>query len=120
VAFVGEKADVLPYLHLSDVFVSSSYSEGHSNALLEALASGLPLIATDTSGSKEVVDSDENGYILRRRDARELADYLVHLLSDEDKRKACGEASREIAVRYFSLEEMVDRYILLYSEVLGI
>ena len=119
VTFAGEKTDVLPYLSSSELFVSSSYSEGLSNACLEALASGLPLIATNTGGSREIVDPERNGYILRRRDARELASYLIHLLSDENKRKSFAEASREIATRHFSIEEMIRKYILLYSEVLA-
>ena len=120
VTFVGEKGDVLPYLQCADIYVSSSHSEGLSNAMLEALASALPLVVTDTSGSDEVVKPERNGYILRQRDARTFGDCLVDLLSDEDKRRCFAEASRVIAVRHFSFKEMLRRYVLMYSEVLGV
>ncbi len=120
VSFVGEKTDVAPYLQCADLFVSSSYTEGLSNAMLEALASGLPLVVTDTSGAIDAVVPGENGYVLKDRDERSLSIYLVNLLQNNDKRRRFGKASRNIAVSKFSLKEMVKKYTTMYSEVLAV
>jgi len=117
VTFLGARPDVPELLRRSDVYVSSSRTEGMSNALLEALACGLPLIATRVGGAEDIVDDRVNGVLVPDGDAATLASALTELTTDRTKRRAMGEASRRVALSRFALETIVDRYLGLFAEL---
>jgi len=90
-----EHSRLAMHLRRADLFVLPSLNEGMSNALLEAMACGLPVIATDTGGSTELIKG--NGYIVRKGDARDLKRVVEIFNGDRDLIKAMGKASREMA-----------------------
>ena len=94
-----------------------SYREGLPKALLEAAACGLPLVATDVPGCREVVRQGENGLLVAPRDAAALADALGELLSDPVRRQSFAKASRVLAEREFAQQAIVSRVLAIYGEL---
>ena len=105
-----------PYFEESDVFVLPSLNEGMSNSMLEALASGLPLIATDTGGTRELVDDGINGYIIKMKNSQDIADKIDILIQNRDLRMKMGEESRRKA-ESMSWEKVAREYFDLYCEI---
>lgn len=120
VCFLGDVPDVAPYLAASDVFVLPSRAEGMSNALLEALATGLPCLASAVGGNQAVIAPGENGLLSPPEDARELAAGLRALLSDGALRARLAVAARQTAERRFSLDSVADRHRALYTSLLEV
>lgn len=114
VSFHGYHADVMPFLSGADVFVLSSLSEGISIALLEAMASGLPVIATDAGGNREVILDGRTGHLTPVGSAEALADAIVRLESDPGAIERMGRASRLRIEKEFSLQHVVARYEEIY------
>jgi glycosyltransferase involved in cell wall biosynthesis len=110
VRFLGARRDIPDVLRACDLFVMSSRTEGLSNALLEAMAAGLPIIATDVGGNPEVVDEGVTGELVQPGDAVLLSQRMHALLSDRARLEAMGIAARERAKARFSLTAMVDGY----------
>lgn len=104
---LGQRADIPDLMRAFDLFcLTSDYGEGCSNATLEAMATGLPVITTDFGGASEVVD-ERIGLIVPVRDDAALAGAILRLLGDPARRQAMGEAARQRAVEQFSLERMI-------------
>ena len=114
VNFVGNIAHdkIIPYLQEADVFVLPSLNEGMSNAILEAMACGLPIIATDTGGSRELVR--ENGMIVPKADAPALRMAIEKLVHHPDLRKTMGAASRQRAEQ-MNWETVAQEYLRVYE-----
>lgn len=119
VLMLGERQDVARILRALDVFVLPSLGEGISNALLEAMASGLPVIATRVGGNPELVDHDVTGMLVSPRSAEALAAAFDRYLSDPGLIRKHGEAGRQRALHDFSLERMFGAYDSLYSRLLA-
>jgi glycosyltransferase involved in cell wall biosynthesis len=114
VRFVGEVADVSPYLSLADVFVLPSRSEGLSNALLEALAHGKPVVVTDIPGNG-IITHDCEGLKVPVDDAEALADALLSLIADPNLRARLGGAARATAINRFSIESVARQYVAVFQ-----
>jgi glycosyltransferase involved in cell wall biosynthesis len=106
-----EIAKNIPKYH---VFVLPSKNEGMSNSLLEAMASGLAIIATDVGGTKELVDS-RNGFVVKKEDSREIKGALERLYNDRELLIRMGRESRKKA-EGMSWESMAGEYVKLYRE----
>jgi L-malate glycosyltransferase len=119
VDFLGVRDDVDSLLPAADVFTLSSVSEGVSVTLLEAMATGLPIAATDVGGNSEVVEHNKTGLLSPRGDDRALADHLTDLLQDPAKRRAFGEAGRARLLDRFTQDRMHRAYARLYARLLG-
>ena len=117
VLFLGSAENVPEILNAMDVFVLPSLSEGMSNTLLEAMASGLPVVATRVGGNPEVIEEDRSGWLVQPGDLCDLIARLERLAADPDLRHRLGKAARDRAVSHFSLEEMIGRYRNLYVEL---
>lgn len=104
------------YYQSAGVFVLPSQNEGMSNSMLEALSSGLPLLATDTGGTQELVENGVNGFILKMKSAEDIAEKLEILIQDEELRKRMGAASRKKAER-MSWQNVANKYISLFNEI---
>lgn len=106
------KTELLKYYHNADVLILPSQKEGMPNVVLEALACGLPVVMTPCEGAKELVDG--NGLVVRQQD---FVKTLGSLLHDEMSMKKMAAASRGKAVREFSWEGIVSKYIEIFQEV---
>lgn len=114
VRFVGGVADAARWLPALDVYVLPSHVEGMSNGLIEAMAAGRPIVATDAGGNTENVVDGESGFIVPPRSPDRLADAILTLLKDPERARAMGEAARTRACQHFTAETMVARMEALY------
>ncbi len=114
----GERRDVPDVMRSLDVFVLPSRTEGISNTVLEAMASGLAVVATNVGGNPELVVPGETGLLVPREDPAALAQALLSLAEDAAMRQLHGAAGRRRAEAEFSLDGMVDRYAMLYQTLL--
>ncbi len=115
----GERADVPDVMRSLDVFALPSLGEGISNTILEAMASGLPVVATDVGGNAELIDPGRTGALAAPADHVALADALAPYVAYGDVRRRHGEAGRRCVEAGFSLDGMVDRYVALYQHMIG-
>jgi glycosyltransferase involved in cell wall biosynthesis len=117
VTFTGQ-ANGIEMMAGFDVFLLPSRYEGLPYALLEAAASGLPIITTDVGGAGVVVRDGENGYVLPEQNVEQLADLLIELAGREDLRHAMSHRSTEIAMQ-FTVDRMVADTLDVYNELLA-
>lgn len=117
VTLTGEREDVGECLRSADAFVLPSHAEGLSNALLEAMAHGLPVVVSSVPGNVDVIDHDVNGLIFPVGDPVALADRLALLASDEAARVRLGQAARATVEAEYDLDLVVDSYMALYEEL---
>jgi glycosyltransferase involved in cell wall biosynthesis len=97
------------------VYANTSVTEGVSVTILEAMAAGLPVVATRVGGTPEVVVAEETGLLVPAREPALLAESLHRLAGDSELRRTLGKKGRDRASRKFTLEEMVGRYLCIYS-----
>ena len=119
VHFLGERGDVPRLLPHFDVLWSTSGYEGQSNVILEAMASGVPVVATDIPGTRELVLAGATGYLVPVGDRAAFAKYTERLLNDSALAARFAAAARERVQSEFSVEKMVERHVELYREVLA-
>jgi glycosyltransferase involved in cell wall biosynthesis len=116
VVFTGELTDVLPGLWSMDVAcLTPGSNEGFSNALIEQMAVGLPLIVTDVGGNAEAVIDGVNGYVVPVGDAGALSAALIRMYQNREAQRAMGRASRQRAEERFSLHRMCAEHARLYQ-----
>jgi glycosyltransferase involved in cell wall biosynthesis len=113
VRFMGESRDVARILAEHDLFVLPSRSEAFPNALIEAMATALPVVATDVGGIPEVVRPG-SGLLVRPDDERALADAVLALMDDPAAAAALGRAARTDVERHYTIDRMVERFEQLY------
>lgn len=116
VHFLGERKDIQTVLPLLDAFALASGTEGMSNALLEAMACGLPTVATAVGGNPEVVETDVTGLLVPPRTPDALAYALHTLASDPQRARTMGGLGRARVERRFSLRALIDGFDALYRE----
>ena len=114
----GERADVADVMRGLNCFVLPSLGEGISNTILEAMSTGLPVIATDVGGNAELVAQDRSGVLVPAANSQAIALKLVQLASDPQSAAAMGREGRAEVERRFSLEAMVAAYQGLYDRLL--
>ncbi|MGH7927833.1 MAG: glycosyltransferase family 4 protein, partial [Candidatus Binatia bacterium] len=117
VRFLGHQAEVAKFYSVADLFVLPSTTEGMSNALLEAMAAGLPVVASNVGGNKDVITHQQNGFLVDWEDTRLCARMLTTLCSDRELRQRIGNAARR-QVRAFAIGDVAERYHGLYRAVL--
>jgi glycosyltransferase involved in cell wall biosynthesis len=119
VHLLGHREDVPRIVPHLDVLWSTSAYEGQSNAILEAMAAGVPVVATDVPGTRDLVLSGRTGYLIPVGDRAALARATQKLLENPSLAAQLGGAARRRAVEHFSVDEMVRRYVELYGELVG-
>lgn len=119
VVFLGSSDKVISLLKLSTVFCLLSRSEGFSNAILEAMATGLPCVVTRVGGNPEAVEEGQTGFLVASEDADAAADRILRLLRHPDLAKQMGECGRKTIATKFTAEAMVRRWEKLYDDVLS-
>ena len=117
IIFLGDVNNMCDYYGASDIFVLPSYGEGLPNALLEAMACGLPLAVSEIPGIKEIVEKAGCGVMFRPKDDDSLCKAIIALLYDEKKRQEMGVKGRGFAADNYAIEKIADRYSLLYKEI---
>ncbi len=115
VRFLGSRDDVFDLLAAADLCAVPSREEGFSNVILEAMAAGLPVVATRVGGNPEAVLEGQTGYLVPPRDPRLLAERILDLLGDPPRAKAWGLKGRERVLALFSAERMVHEHLALYQ-----
>lgn len=119
IEFMGLQSDVPAQLHRAAIAVLPSRWEGMPNAVLEAMACGLPCVATRVSGSEDIIQHGQNGLLVEPEDYEAMAQALLALLRDPVLARRYGQAARERIKQYYSFEHITDTYIELYQTVLG-
>jgi len=120
VTWLGPRNDVREILGLADIFVFPSYyREGVPRVLLEAASMGLPLVAADVPGSRDVVENGANGFLVPPRDPDAVAEAVLRLAETRELRVRFGERSRERAVTQFAFTVVAERTESVYRELLA-
>lgn len=118
VAFMGFRSDVAAFYRTFDLGVLATiHPEGHSNFLLEAMALGCPVIASDTGGTDEFVIDGETGRLVPPQEPEALAAAIVDLLKDEAKAKRLASAGQRFVREGFSVERMVETYATMFEDL---
>jgi glycosyltransferase involved in cell wall biosynthesis len=119
VEFLGvvEQAKLPAVYTSSDVFVLASFTEGHPKVLLEAMACGLPCVASDCAGNRSLITDGETGLLFDPHDPRQLADRLRRVLQDRNLARRMGQAARAMVTERYDLSATVEREIALLRDV---
>jgi sugar transferase (PEP-CTERM/EpsH1 system associated) len=118
VQLLGERRDVPEILRQASLFVLPSRTEGISLTLLEAMACGLPIVATRVGGNAEVVEHGRTGWLVPAGDAEQMAEAITRVWRNPDESRRFGQAGRQRVERHFDVQRMVRNYEHLYREVL--
>tara|TARA_R110002072_G_scaffold728_4_gene5788 strand:+ start:264107 stop:264589 length:483 start_codon:yes stop_codon:yes gene_type:complete len=116
IRFLGSRSDVPLFLRLADVSILCSHEEGFSNAVLEGMAAGLPMVVTDVGGNAEAVLDGITGYVVPAHNPECLADALLKVALADD-RALMGDRGRVRVAEKFSMSSCIDAYEALYREV---
>ena len=119
VHFYGVRNDIPEILGAADVFVLASEWEGNPLSVMEAMASGTPVISTAVGGVPSLIEDDRSGLLVPRGDVKALAHAMRHLLQNPEIRATMGEASRKRAIERFDVRVMAQLYGDLYERVLA-
>ncbi|WP_333609515.1 TIGR03088 family PEP-CTERM/XrtA system glycosyltransferase [Arsukibacterium sp.] len=115
----GNRDDIASILPACSVFVLPSLAEGISNTILEAMASGLPVIACRVGGNPDLIRDNENGWLIANNDLSALKQQLMQCFLQPGQRQLAAEQARLAAVQQFSMQNMVKRYQVLYQQNLS-
>ena len=110
--------NLLPYYQNADIFVTATTWEGMPNTVLEAMATGLPIVGTQAPGMDQLVTDGRNGYLIPPNDVSTMADRLRRLIDNPYERQRMGLESRKIAERQFSWGHITAQYVKIYERVI--
>lgn len=119
VVFAGYRPDRPQLLAAMDIVALSSLYEGCSNSILEAMAAGKPVVATNVGGNAELIREGKTGHLVPARDANAMAAAFKHLLRDPELRKTMGEAGRQRVSECFTLQHLVQKTEAVYRRLLN-
>lgn len=119
IIYVGFQRNVYPFIAIFDIFVLPSILEGFGIALIEAMAMGKPVVASNTGGIPEVVEDGVTGILVPPKNPDALADAILGLLNDKIKMKAMGIAGKERVNKFFTLKRMISQIENCYDELLN-
>jgi glycosyltransferase involved in cell wall biosynthesis len=118
--FLGFRDDVKDLLKTFDIFVLPSLYEGLPNVVLEAMATGLPVVATAVDGTAELIVNDQTGFLIPPKNPHELSEKISHLLADSNRRQCFGQKGRERVEQHYSLEKQVAGFQDLYESYVAV
>ena len=116
IKFLGFREDIPEILLAMDGYICASHTEGFSNAILEAMASGLPIIATNVGGNSEIIKHKKNGLLIKSKDQNAIASTMIKIMKDSTlSQKISGDAKKTVNEKY-NTEKMVKSYIDVYEK----
>lgn len=118
VRFLGKRQDVDQLLRLADICILPSLSEGMSNAILEYMAAGKPVVASNVGGTPELVDDQVTGFLFNKGNSNQFKEVLVRLINDKSLRESMGAAGRKKVEEQFSMQGMIKHYKNFYDSLL--
>ena len=113
--FLGNRKDIFDLLSAADIYTLPSRSEGMPNALLEAMSMGVPAAAFRTGGVIEVITNGQNGLLAEPDNTTDLSEIITRLAEDPELRRILGEAGQKHVVKEYGLEEVLNRYVTLFT-----
>jgi len=119
VKFTGQVNNVNEYLQMADGFVFPSTAEGLSNALLEAMATELPVVATKIGGTEEVIENKRNGILVEPDEVEQLAKEIIMVLSQPELARKLGQEARRTIEKNYSIGIIAQKYLQIYKEMIG-
>ena len=121
VIFIGQRDDVAQILKIADLCILSSIREGFANTILEYMASGKAIVATDVGGNREIITSGENGILVSKGDVSRFSNEIMSLLKNRDMRTKLGNRAKErVSDITFQPEYETERFNAVYRELLNI
>jgi sugar transferase (PEP-CTERM/EpsH1 system associated) len=117
IIFLGNRRDIPELLRTLDVFILSSLNEGISNTILEAMATAIPVVASNVGGNPELVKDGVTGRLFEPGDSKMLANIILEYCQDTDKRKTHGMEARKRVMKQFSMNKMVDQYTGVWKRI---
>ena len=118
VRFMGNQKDTRPFYREARIFVLPSRREGMSNALMEAMLAGLPCVATDISGSQDLISDKWNGLLVPPIDAEALAEAILYMLSHPAEAAAMGGRARQTILEKYDIRVVAEEYTAVYDKLL--
>jgi len=119
VVFLGHRSDIAKMLSMLDLFVLTSKREGTSTAIMEAMAMGLPVIATDVGGNPELIQNDYNGLLTPPGEPDTLGKKIIDLISNSEKRFYLGTQGKEVFYNNYTIEIYMRNYQNLFAQILN-
>jgi len=118
VKWLGSRHDVPQILAAADIGLLVSHQEGFSNAVLEGMATGLPMIVTDVGGNTEAIEHGKSGLVIKPRDPGALGEAILYYMNDMDRARAYGMAARQRVQQYFSIKACVASYKSFFDSII--
>ncbi len=119
VHFIGFQQDSAAFLGQMDLFALSSSSEGFSIATIEAMATGLPVVATRCGGPEEILEHSKTGWLVSVNDPTDLANGLLHVMNDQTLQQQLAQQGKQHAASTFAMETLLNQYRHLYAGLIG-
>jgi glycosyltransferase involved in cell wall biosynthesis len=116
IQFLGERKDIGELLSVFDLFVLPSLTEGISMTLIEAMAAGVPIVASRVGGTPEIIENNRTGSVIPLDEPSKWVKEIKSIIKDDQKRKDMAETAKYEVKKRFSLNSMVDRYEKVYYE----
>ena len=117
VSFTGNIPNVQDYLSKSDIYIHSAFYEPFGLVLLEAMASGLPVVTLDGKGNRDIIEEGKNGYMIYEQDAEKFANTIIKLWNNKKKMEEISRYANEYAKQY-DIVNYVDKLLLLYQNAI--
>ena len=116
IKFLGFREDIPEILLAMDGYICASHTEGFSNAILEAMASGLPIIATNVGGNSEIIKHKKNGLLIKSKDQNAIASTMIKIMKDSTLSQKISEDAKKTVNEKYNTEKMVKSYIDVYEK----
>ncbi len=119
IRFLGYRTDIPALLSATDIYVHSSVEEGFGIAIIEAMAAGLPVVATNVGGIPEIITNNKNGILIPPENPQALADAISDLIEHTEKRKILGEKGKQHVEATFTDDMMIKKYMEVYVKIVS-
>lgn len=117
IKFLGKQEKVESIMNVCDIGVLATYTEGISNSIMEFMALGKPVIATDGGGTKELIRDEESGFLIPQKSPEILAEKIKSLLNDETKRYNFGRNGKNRIIEEFSIDKMIESFVRVFKDI---